>query len=103
MMLRPNKEKVLPKFMLYQILSPAIYDEQILELTKGSASPHLNIGALRKFRFYLPSLPEQHRIVAYLDHLQTKLDSLKKLQEETEKELDALMPSILSRAFSGAL
>jgi type I restriction enzyme S subunit len=103
MMLRSDQKLVLPKFMLYQILSPAIYDEQIHELTKGSASPHLNIGALRKFRFYLPSIEEQLRIVAYLDSVQAKVDSLKKLQEETTEELDALMPSILSSAFSGAL
>jgi type I restriction enzyme S subunit len=103
MMIRPDQNKVVPKFMLYQILSPTIYEEQIVELTKGSASPHLNIGALRKFRFHLPSLGEQRRIVAYLDDLQAKVDSVRKLQEETAKELNALIPSILSKAFAGEL
>jgi len=41
--------------------------------------------------------------VAYLDDLQAKVDSLKKLQSETVAELDALMPSILSGAFRGEL
>ena len=102
-MLRPDKKLVISKFFLYQILSPFIYEEQILPLCKGSASPHLNIGTLRKFRFYLPSLPEQHRIVAYLDELQAKVDMLKRLQAETAAELNALLPSVLDKAFKGEL
>ncbi len=51
----------------------------------------------------VPSIPEQLRIVAYLDDLQAKVDTVKKLQEESEQELNALMPSILSRAFAGEL
>jgi type I restriction enzyme S subunit len=103
MMLRPATSKVLPKFFLHQFLSPCIQDDQIRPLSKGSASPHLNIGALRKFRFYLPPLPEQRRIVAELDALQAEVDDLKRLQAETAAELDALLPAILDRAFKGEL
>jgi type I restriction enzyme, S subunit len=103
MMLRPDKQVVMPKFLLYQLLSPIIYEDQILPLSKGSASPHLNIGALRNFSFVLPSLPEQYNTVAYLDNLQSKLDSLKQLRSETDAELDALLPSILDKAFKGKL
>ena len=42
-------------------------------------------------------------IVAYLDNLQAKVDALKQLQAETAAELDALLPSILGRAFRGEL
>ena len=103
MMLRPDVTKVLPKFFLYQLISPLVYDDQIVPLSKGSASPHLNIGALRKFCFRLPALAEQRRIVAYLDGLQAKVDALKRLQAETAAELDALLPSVLDRAFKGEL
>lgn len=51
----------------------------------------------------VPSMSEQHRIVEYLDSLQSKVDELKKLQAETQKELNALMPSILDKAFKGEL
>lgn len=51
----------------------------------------------------VPSMSEQHRIVAHLDNLQSKIDELKKLQAETQKELNALMPSILDKAFKGEL
>lgn len=49
------------------------------------------------------SLPEQRRIVAYLDELQTKVDTMKRLREQAIKELDALLPSILDKAFKGEL
>ena len=48
-----------------------------------------------------PSIPEQRRIVTYLDELQTKIDTMKKLREEAIKELDAILPSILDKAFKG--
>ena len=51
----------------------------------------------------LPPLPEQRLILAELDALQVKVDSLKRAQAETAVELDALLPSILDRAFAGEL
>jgi type I restriction enzyme S subunit len=103
MMLRPNQERVLPRFFLYQLLSPLVQEDQIGPLSKGSASPHLNIGALKRFSLRIPPLSEQRRIVAYLDNLHMKLDALKKLQAATAAELDALLPSILDKAFKGEL
>ncbi|AFZ27111.1 restriction endonuclease S subunit [Cylindrospermum stagnale PCC 7417] len=49
------------------------------------------------------SIPEQRRIVAYLDELQTKVDTMKQHREEAIKELDALLPAILDKAFKGEL
>jgi type I restriction enzyme S subunit len=103
MMLRPNTERILPRFFLHQLLSPQIQEDQIAPLSKGSASPHLNIGTLRRFNLVLPPLPEQRRIVSELDALQAEVDALKRLQAETAQELDALLPSILDRAFKGEL
>ena len=102
-MLRPNPNRIVPRFFLHQLLSPLVQEEQIRPLCKGSASPHLNIGALKRFALRLPSLAEQRRIVSELDGLQAEMDALRCLQNETAAELDALMPSILSKAFSGGL
>jgi hypothetical protein len=51
----------------------------------------------------LPPLAEQREIVRKLDDLQWRLHSLQQLQTETSAELDALMPSILDKAFRGEL
>jgi type I restriction enzyme, S subunit len=103
MMIRPDKSKVLPLFFLYQLLSPLIFEEQIVPLSKGSASPHLNIGALRSFTFRLPELAEQERIVTHLNRLRNELDGMRQHQAETGTELQALLPAILDRAFKGEL
>lgn len=103
MMLRPNTKRILPRYFLHQLLSPLVQEQQIAPLSKGSASPHLNIGVLRRFSLKLPPLPVQRRIVAELDALQAEANALKRLQAETAAELDALLPAILDRAFNGEL
>jgi hypothetical protein len=64
-MLRPDKTKILPEFFLFQLLSPLVQKEQIEPVTKGSASPHLNIGALQQFRLIVPCLGTQERVVQH--------------------------------------
>jgi len=38
-----------------------------------------------------------------MDALQAEVDALKEMQRQTSEELDALLPSILDRAFKGEL
>jgi type I restriction enzyme S subunit len=73
------------------------------DVAPKSAQKNVNLKILSGLPF--PDVPvgEQRHIVVYLDNLQAKVDSLSKLQSETATELDALMPSILSRAFRGEL
>lgn len=103
MILRPNRERIVPRFFLYQLLSPLVQDDQIVPLCKGSASPHLNIGSMRRFHLRLPPLPEQHRMVAKLDGLQAELGQVKRLQAEAAAEVEALLPALLDSAFKGDL
>jgi restriction endonuclease S subunit len=65
--------------------------------------PYIREADLVRWQVLLPPLPEQRRIVAKLDALQAEMDALKHLQAETAAELDALLPSILDRAFKGEL
>lgn len=103
MMLRLNRQRVLPKYFLYQLLSPVMYEEQILPLKRGTTSFHLNIGSLRKLSVWIGPISKQQLIVTYLDSMHTILNSLKQRQAETETELDAILPSVLDRAFQGEL
>ena len=80
-------------------------NDSILKLVEKSThdTRKLETPKLLNFEIPVPPLPEQHRIVAYLDDLQAKVDALKRLQAETAAELDALLPSILDKAFNGEL
>jgi restriction endonuclease S subunit len=69
----------------------------------GGAQPNISQKLLKETKIPIPPLPEQSRIVAYLNSLQAKMDELKRLQAETEKELEDLVPSILDKAFKGEL
>ena len=51
----------------------------------------------------LPPLSEQRRIVAYLDGVQARVETLRRLQEETEAEIAALSGAVLAKAFRGEL
>jgi len=75
------------------------------ELTGVLMLPRLRSGLLKKIEIPLPPLDEQRRIVAYLDGLQANTEAIRAAQAETQKELDALMPSARSvaRAFAGEL
>lgn len=73
------------------------------QVAPQSAQKNINLRILSALPFPNVPLKEQRRIVAYLDSLQAKIDHLKAIQEQTAAELDALLPSILDRAFKGEL
>ncbi len=67
MLLRPDAARIVPAFLVHQLLSPLVQDAQIAPLCKGSAAPHLNIAALRCFAVIVPPLAEQLQVVRWLD------------------------------------
>jgi len=77
--------------------------ERIKLRSRGDMIRHLVLREIRDLVIPLPSLPEQRRVVAELDALKAQVEALKKLQVETAAELDALLPSILDKAFKGEL
>ena len=74
-----------------------------MPFTKGSASPHLNIGALRQFSFLLPTMAEQRRIVERLQNVGSTHRTLALVQGESGAKMDAIMPSTLGQEFRGEL
>ncbi|BAU15891.1 restriction modification system DNA specificity domain protein (plasmid) [Leptolyngbya sp. NIES-3755] len=68
-----------------------------------NAQKNINLKILEPLPIPNLSFSEQGQIVTYLDTLQEKVDELEQLQFETEDELNALLPSILSKAFKGEL
>ncbi|MBW4474714.1 MAG: restriction endonuclease subunit S [Stenomitos rutilans HA7619-LM2] len=96
----PFQDKVTPEFLHCAVN----YTKKVaLEGTTQTTQPNMNLKDLEKLTIPIPPLSEQHCIVAYLDDLQAKVDGLKQLQTETEAELNALLPSILDKAFKGEL
>ena len=103
MLFRPIADELDSKFLMYQMMSPNILQGQVLIGMKGTTSKHVNIRHLRKVKISIPPLNIQHRIVDHIDALQAKLSAVEQHQAATQARLDALMPSILDKAFKGEL
>ncbi len=73
------------------------------QVAPQSAQKNINLRILSSLPFPDVSKDEQHKIVEYLDDLQGKVGHLNNLQQKTAAELDALLPSILDKAFKGEL
>lgn len=92
-----------PRFVSYMLNFHSRSRESIFSQTEGSAQPSLNSKKVRAIAVPLPPISEQRHIVAYLDDLQAQVDELTALQNATQAELDALLPSVLDKAFRGEL
>lgn len=88
---------------LYHYFQSPSYWRQISDKKKGTGQPNLNGAKLKKLEVPVPPTSEQQQIVAELNTLQAEVDKLKRLQIETYRELDALLPSFLDKAFKGEL
>jgi type I restriction enzyme S subunit len=100
--IKPKPDLLDGKFLAYFLDSPQVF-EQVTHTKTGAVLPHIVIRAIKAIKLPVPPLDEQRRIVAYLDGLQAKVNALRGLQSQSQEELDALLPSVLDRAFKGEL
>ena len=101
--IRPECQKMMPEFLNCFLNSPMGQDEVQTRSRTTSGLRTLSVGRIKGIHVPVPPLSEQRRIVKELDALQARVDALKKLQAETAVDLDALLPSILDKAFEGEL
>ena len=62
----PDKNKAIPEFMFYQILS-GMFRSQLEDLASGTTVAIVNKSRFNSISIVLPPLPEQKRIVSILD------------------------------------
>ena len=100
---RVNPDEFDPDYLRVLIGSPygKAYFQAASKQTTNLAT--INQRQLKAFKIFSLHPDEQRRIVTHLDELQAKVDALNKLQARTGEELDALLPSVLDRAFRGEL
>jgi len=92
-----------PRYMFWVLRASTDVETYLAEKIRGATREGVNSAIVGGLPCRVPDLEEQRRIVSYLDGLETKLDALKHAQAETAAELDALLPSVLDKAFSGEL
>jgi type I restriction enzyme S subunit len=63
----------------------------------------LSVGRIKEIEVHLPDIPAQRQIVRSVREFRSSFQRVRETQEITAKELDAMMPAILDRAFRGEL
>jgi type I restriction enzyme S subunit len=101
-LIKPLRDQLDGRYLVH-LLNSRWIKGRVADRSRGDMIPHIVLREIRAFPVPLPPLPEQRRIVAESNALQAEVDALKRLQAETATEFDALLPSILDKAFRGEL
>lgn len=102
MMLRTDNQFVSNRYLLHYLNSPH-FKRQVVDVCRGLTTPHVRVKDAPLIKVPIAPLKVQQQIVMHLDALQSKLNELHMIQSETEKDLEALIPSLLQKAFAGEL
>jgi type I restriction enzyme, S subunit len=95
-------EKVTGRFLLRVIQSPFLQD-QIKNVSQGSAQPCLYINRISALQIPFPPLEEQKEIVRRVEDLFKFADQIEARYKKARSYTDKLTQSILAKAFRGEL
>jgi type I restriction enzyme S subunit len=100
--IKPNRTKVHSQYLKWALESPDVFEQATAKAT-GSAQLTVPLKAIRQLALPLPPIEQQKIVAAEIDSFRAEMDATQKFQTETQAALDALLPSILDRAFKGEL
>ncbi|HWP92516.1 MAG TPA: restriction endonuclease subunit S [Thermodesulfobacteriota bacterium] len=101
--LKVDFSKALPRYVVFYINSPQGQKYLQSQQTRAIGQVNVNAKKLQAMPIPLPSLNEQHSIIAYLEQIRARVQALKRVQEVTEREFHRLEQAILGKAFRGEL
>ena len=96
----PKKDLATSSFLRFHFLTDEGL-QQLLDASPGSAGRNRTLGikALEEIRVPVPPFEKQQ----WFDSLQERFNQARHFRSEASSELDALLPSVLDKAFKGAL
>lgn len=100
--IRPKRNKVKPGYLHYCIISDI--GQQQIDLTQTGANREgLAVEDIKGFKFDIPSLSEQQRIVDYLDEKLAKIDGRIEMLEKQQDAYARLKKSVIHQAVTRGL
>ncbi len=87
---------------MHWLNSPRTLD-RVKRLTLGSASPHLNVGEVKRFPVPVAPLDEQSKLLEQIESCLATPEVCGQMATDYEQQLDQLDQSILVKAFYGEL
>ncbi len=100
--LRPDPKRLTRGFLAWYLRSPDFLDFA-KQHTRGANLPRLSTKALWKHEIRLPSIAEQHRIVARIEALMERVDEAAQLRAVTAKEVEYLEGAVFADFVEGHL
>lgn len=87
-LIRPDKEKVFPDFLVYYMLAPE-QQYELLGTANGATVAHVNIPVIRELPIILPKMEQQEKIAAtlsaYDDLIENNQKQIKLLEEAAQR------------------
>ncbi|HEX3016761.1 MAG TPA: restriction endonuclease subunit S [Caproicibacter sp.] len=102
MMLLRTCSSVNSRFLMHYLNSPYL-SSVISENIGGSASPHINVGDIKKFNIPIPNIRIQDVIVQMIESRLSVCDSIEQTVNTALAQANAMRQSILKQAFEGGL
>ena len=93
LVIRCDRTLVFGSFLSYLI---RYEEDQVLQLVTGSTVFHLYGNDMKKYRFFMPSLPEQIAIVEILSDIDEELASLERRRDKTRALKQGMMQELLT-------
>lgn len=98
----PLTNEVLPRFAMF-LLAARTSQATMHGSVRGTSYLGINLRDVRALELPVPTLLKQQDMLSDIENLKDKIDSVEELQAQTAAELDAMLPSILDKAFKGEL
>ncbi|MGC8881135.1 MAG: restriction endonuclease subunit S, partial [Minisyncoccia bacterium] len=93
-LLRPNKEKIVPKFLLYALQLTSTQEQFKQRTKKHGGVGNLHLLEINEVVVPLPPLEVQQKIVEELDREMEALEKLKLLKEKAEKRIEEILDEV---------
>lgn len=95
-----EQQRVLYRFLYFQMLKSL---RKFKDQSVGAGTKFLKLGMIKEMEIALPSLADQHKIVATMDSVREETEHLESIYQQKLAALDALKQSLLDQAFKGEL
>ncbi|WP_072038666.1 restriction endonuclease subunit S [Plesiomonas shigelloides] len=92
-LLRPNREKVIPEYLLFAYLSPGFQQEIKKRTIHGATVDRIALKEFPDFNIRIPPLNEQKRVVDILNSINGKLAVNRQINQTLEQMAQALFKS----------
>lgn len=76
---RPNPKIIEPKYLMYLLKSPKVYNDVKNNYVSGSALPRIVLKDFKKVRFDIPEMDIQKRVVSILDSIEQRIKNNNKI------------------------